>query len=340
MLGPVLPWPTPRPLPPEAVRAAAGVHLAAPVVAWEPLLGGYTPQAVLRLFLADGRQAVLKAASALSDPTGAVDWVAVLGREIRAYHSLPMLRHWQPVVSGTFDVGGWTVLLLEDLGGLQRVPPWTAQSIETAAAELARLHAATLGRVAPAGTVPDVDIPTFFGQFTARGRQLGDLPPAWDCEAGWKWLAEACRVGTHRMEAALAQVPRCVAHGDVRSDNLFLDGGDLRLIDWAESTWTSPARDSVYWALGVEIRGGGDARAVHARYLAHAPDVPPVAVHGAVARFTGYLLDRLQAGQTPGYLRPLRLALLAPALRWFSEATGLPLPPVPSPDEHSRAGRM
>lgn len=319
---------------PASLFAAASDKLGASVVAAEPVRGGYTPQRLCRLHLADSRTAILKAAPPnLAAPgiidwaTGIVDWSAILRQEVQAYEALRVLAPWQPAFLGAFEHIGWVALLLEDLAAATPLTRWTDATVEIVARDLAALHAAPRDGPPPSGLAPDTLMEPFFNQILARGRRLGCLPAAWDVAAGWAWLEQVCHVGAAAMAAGFDDVPMAVVHGDVRSDNMFLRAGRLLLIDWPAAHWDSVARESVYWALGVEAEGGEAAPLAHARYLAYAGQLPERAIFGALARQCGYFLDRLQAGTLGEALIAYFRSMLRPTIGWFTQALALPAPP-------------
>lgn len=327
---------------PSSVIARVGAILGAPVASVETLDGGYTPQLLCRLRLDDGRSAVLKAAWRSAEApgvvdwaSGRVDWAAVLRAEARAYRATPMLRPWQPEIFGDVEEAGWVALALEDLSGAARVTSWTDTALEIVARDLAAMHAATIDVSSPPELAGDPLMEPYFDQIQARGRYVGQLPATWATPDGWAWLDLACRAGREAMEDGFAGVPQCVIHADVRSDNLFIREGRIVLIDWPWAQWHSVARESAFWALGVEAEGGPPAPVAHARYLAHARPLPDRAIRGALARYAGYFTDRLQSAALSGSLNAYFLSMLAPATRWFAEALGLPAPPAdPSPIPH------
>jgi hypothetical protein len=72
---------------PEAVANRVGELLGSSVIDARTLSGGYTPQQLRLLTLADQRTAVLKAASP-QEPGASLDWTNVLRDEIRAYRGI------------------------------------------------------------------------------------------------------------------------------------------------------------------------------------------------------------------------------------------------------------
>ncbi|MCS6800352.1 MAG: phosphotransferase [Chloroflexota bacterium] len=318
----------PATLPAKLLEAAAHC-LGAPILAVEPLQGGYSAQSHRRLTLADGRRVVLKAAppAPVSGLPGRL-WSDLLGREIWVYQHVPETQEWRPRSYGAVAGDGWRGLLLEDLSSCRRVPPWSAAAIDAVAAALARLHAIPQ----PAGMPPDLigrlGPQRFWGDLRARGRASGHLPTGYTTSAWWAWFDRALPLA-ERAYARLATAPlrRAFNHNDVRSDNLFFCAERPIFLDWGQAIWDTPARDSVYWALGVERETGIPAPAVHERYLAHAPHPGADAVRGVLAFWVGYFVDKLQAGGVVTDNQRLRAEFLGPTVRWFAMAFDLPLPP-------------
>lgn len=325
---------------PALVTARAGAMLGAPVASVEMLDGGYTPQLLCRLTLADRRRAVLKAAARSADApgvvdwaSGRVDWASVLLIEARAYRALPMLRPWQPEIFGDVEESGWVALLMEDLSSADRVTAWADATLGIVARDLAAMHAATADTSPPPELTGDSLMELYFDQILSRGRRPGKLPASWGTRDGWAWIDLACKAGREAEETGFTDIPQCVVHGDVRSDNLFIRQGCMVLVDWPWAQWHSVARENVYWALGVEAEGGPLATMAHARYLAHARPIPERAIRGALTRQAAYFIDRLQSGTLPASLNAYFLSMLGPTTRWFAEALGLP-PPLAHPPLH------
>lgn len=111
----------------------------------EPVDGGYTPQRVSRLRIAGGETLVLKAAPPAS-VDARLDWPGELQREIELHVSHPELDRWRPALLASLASGGWRGLLMEDLGGSLRPPPWNDAAVGSVAAGLAAMHVASIGR--------------------------------------------------------------------------------------------------------------------------------------------------------------------------------------------------
>jgi hypothetical protein len=118
-----------------------------------------------------------------------------------------------------------------------------------------------------------------------------------------------------------------VTHGDVYDKNIFLVGGHLRLIDWANVGWTSPSRDVVSWALNAETWSGINAPSAYAIYEQHAGPQPDEQRRSALAVTTGYMAKRLgqEAAGTNKY--QYLLGRLGPAARWLAQELGATDPP-------------
>jgi hypothetical protein len=247
---------------------------------------------------------------------------------VAAYRDLPELQQWRPAFLGDIEAEGWIGLLLEDLSGTGRVPPWTPEAVATVAAGLGSLHRATAGGRRPRGmSGPEVWAP-YFTQLRGRGRTLGRLPFEAAGDEWWEWLEEACSAGDRALASYMSDsVPRCVIHCDVRSDNLFIRDGRMLLVDWSPPIWDSPAIDATYWALGVELEAGIEAEEAYATYRSHGLDPGAEGLRGAVAMLAGLLLDRLQGNSSPPHIAELQLQLLPHALRWLARELSLPAPP-------------
>lgn len=242
----------------DALLAEVDRLLDGEVDSVEPIGGGYTPQRLSRLHLAGGETLVLKAAPPAS-VDARLDWPAELEREVELHRSHPELDRWRPRPRAAVAGGGWRGLLMEDLGGSPRVPPWTGSAIQSVAVGLAAMHAAS-------------------------------------------------GPGVHPM-----------IHGDVRSDNLFLvPGRGLVLCDWAEAAPGSALEDAVYWAVGVELEGGGRADAAYARYAAVAGGSDELGRRAATAHLVRLNRRRLERSDEPIRVRQLRARELAVLERWLS----------------------
>jgi len=152
-----------------------------------------------------------------------------------------------------------------------------------------------------------------------RGLLMEDLgeslrPPPWTGAA-----VGSVAAGLAAMHESSIGAGHQIIHGDVRSDNLFLvPGRGLVLCDWAEATQGSALEDAVYWAVGVELEGGGQARDAFTRYTAVSGDAGEAAVHAAANKL--FLLNRQRLERTDERVRvrELRIRELAVLGRWLA----------------------
>lgn len=158
------------------------------------------------------------------------------------------------------------VIVLEDMAHWDNADHLAGLSLERARraiSELAGLHAWSTTRVAELQAFPSINTPV-----------THDLLPA-AFELGW---------GAYR-ERATASIPRAVArfaerftelapaaieslaerpmllHGDIRADNMFFSGDQLKVVDFQMSAWGGGALDIGYLAsqgLPTEVRSGND----------------------------------------------------------------------------------
>jgi aminoglycoside phosphotransferase (APT) family kinase protein len=122
----------------------------------------------------------------------------------------------------------------------------------------------------------------------------------------------AVAAGLAAMHAATAARGFPLVHNDVRSDNLFLcSEGSLRLVDWAEAGPGTGLEDAVYWAVGVQLEGGGSAAGVLATYAAAAGDGDPQRAGDVLTRLRRLNLRRMSDPRLPDRVRRLRRRELA-----------------------------
>jgi hypothetical protein len=313
---------------PRSLIDAAGRALRAPVRDTALSTAPFSVRPVLRLFLEDGRTAILKTGA----PTpAAVDppfrWADLVERELWIYERAGVAPTIRPQLLGAVEADGWRGLLLEDLTGSAVPPPWTPHAIDSCARALAILH-----HREPLVTLPvdwhGRDRPQpYFDRITARQRALGDLPTTCRGE-WWEWFEQSRPQLEAAYHALFGPGRKALVHNNVRSDNLFLRNGETILIDWDHAIIGTPAYDSVYWALGVEREGGGPASAAHARYEAIAGPVSADEVFGVLAFWTGYFVDHLQAAESRPVNQQLRVEYLRLVLRWLAEMSPLPAQPL------------
>lgn len=314
---------------PRAVRVSTEEALGAPVARAMRVWGGYSATPTFRLRLGDGRRAFFKAASPASTAFARV----AHAREERIYAELgDIIGAWAPAPLGSFARDEWRVLLLEDLGP-KTAPPWTAPMARRVARELGRFHASTV----------DQRLPNWILRPDAHPA-LGINPPAWSLTpdeidalaglAGGAAPAAAAWLGDH--VGALADASRGVAdqslrhgllHADVRSDNLRLVRGRLRLFDWPHVGVGPPEFDVVAFAQTVTVEGGPAPEETISAY-AEGLEVDPAALDASVAALAGYFARHAWLPDIPELprVRGFQRRQLTVTLRWAARRLALPEP--------------
>jgi hypothetical protein len=230
----------PKSFPKAELAAATG----ATPVRWENVRGsGYgTNTEKWTVELDDGRRVFVK----LALDELASGW---LRDEWRVYGSLSA--SFLPEVAGWHDTGGTTFLAIEDLADAHWPPPWLAGQVSLVLETLDEVHAAT----------PPPQLPA-----------LSDLRETLD---GWPTVAADpepfLSTGVCSREWLLAALPELarasaeceldgesLLHLDVRSDNLCIREGAVRLVDWNHACKGNPAIDGVAWAPSLRLEGGPD----------------------------------------------------------------------------------
>jgi hypothetical protein len=259
---------------------------------WEPVTGGYTPAARWRLDLG-GSGAFLKVAT---NPLTA----QMLRAELRAYELVT--GPFMPDFLGGDDNGDAPFILIEDLTAARWPPPWDAGLVDAVLDALACVHA----RRAPAGLLPPPP--------AAPGWQAVADDPASFLKLGLAtgpWLDLS--LDTLLAAEAACPVLDAMTHFDVRSDNICLSNGRVKLVDWAEGRPGNPRLDTGFWLPSLAWEGGPAPEAI-------LPDAPDVAawVAGYFAARAG-LPDIADATR----VRQIQRAQLAMALPWAVRALRL-----------------
>jgi thiamine kinase-like enzyme len=95
--------------------------------------------------------------------------------------------------------------------------------------------------------------------------QFADLLPA-----DGAWLGEAVPAAVPGLLRTMCQEPTCVAHADVRLDNVLFGDDAIALVDWQSVCTSAPEQDLAYFvtqSLPDEVRNADDWVAVYHRAL-------------------------------------------------------------------------
>lgn len=313
---------------PTVVRRAVEEIAGAPVTRGARIWGGYGPAPTFRLRLADGRGVFFKGVHGASNEFSR----RALTDEARVYRELgALISPWAPHLYGEIAVAGWQALLLEDLGP-KSAPPWTPALAREAARDFAAFHAHTLGRDLPgwlANFAADAASVTWelVEEETERFRLIAEMAHGQRAEAH-AWL-RAALPDLARVTSAVGAIPGPYAliHGDVRSDNLRLVNGRLRLFDWPFAQRGFAEFDLAEFAQSVTVDGGPEPEQMVAWYaerLAVREDALDASI-GWLAAFFAHFAWQPDIPELPR-LRRFQRQQLAVTLRWATRRLSLPAP--------------
>jgi hypothetical protein len=312
---------------PRAVKDEVARVLRSPVARAARVYGGYAPSATYRLVLRDGRRAFFKGVYGSHNEF----MHRALAGEERTYRGLgPLLGRWAPSFLGSFRVIDWHVVLLEDLGP-RTMPPWSASSARRAARSYAEFHASTYGLPLPRW-VPRREHHAFAGLWNALA-ESGELANtaglarrrAADAR---EWLDVALPILRERSERLIRlPPPQALLHFDTRSDNVRLQGSQLRIFDWPFACSGPHEIDAAAFAQATEAEGGPRVDRIMAWYAEVLPVREPH-LDAAVAGIAGYFADRAWRPAVPGLprLRSWQRRQLKATLGWAARRFALPEP--------------
>ena len=316
------PWPAV----PAAVRAETERILGARVTRALRVYGGYGPSATFRLTLADARRAFFKA----SYPTHeSVKWA--MPREARVYRELgERIAPWAPRFHGAFEIERWYVLVLEDLGP-GGSPRWTSSSARRAARAYAAFHASTHGDLLPRWLSRTQHHE--FGVYWASLARSGEIAGTAGLvgrrrEDAEEWLDVALPVlRAHEATLRALRPPFALLHFDTRSDNVRLQGDQLRIFDWPFASVGPHEFDLAAFAQSIAAEGGPLPELVAAQYAEVLP-LRDRAMDASIAGIAGYFADRSWRPPVQGLprLRSIQRRQLKASLGWAARRFGLPEP--------------
>ena len=241
---------------PGAVRARIARLAGAEVAAETSATSGFTPGFAAVLELGNGQQVFVKAVSAEQNPVSP----ELARREILVATALPA-EVPAPRLLWSDDDGSWVLLGFEAVHGQSPVQPWQPPDVRRVLAVLGELARARL--LAPHGLLPVTE--TMATDFQAW-RTIAASPVAARAQEAARHGERGAWVLAHvddlaRWEAgwAAAAAGTALVHGDLRADNVLLDGDRTWLVDWPRAAVGAPWLDLALMLPSVEMQGGGDA---------------------------------------------------------------------------------
>ncbi|HEY1644140.1 MAG TPA: aminoglycoside phosphotransferase family protein [Streptosporangiaceae bacterium] len=305
---------------PGWLRAEVAGRLGGRIASAVTQPGGFSPGAAVRLQLADGRRAFVKAVGAGLNP----DSPDIYRAEARFAAALPPDVP-APGYLGCVDSGGWVALLFEDVDGAMPAQPWRPAELDRVLAAMADLARTLTPAPVEAPTAAGVHSRSFRGFRMLAGLAAGaagDSPgpltglDRWtrehltalaDLEAGWEHAAAGATL----------------AHGDIRSDNILLASDRVVFVDWPWACRAAPWFDLVMMLPSIAMQGGPPPGQILAAHPA-AASADRGAVTAVLAAITGYMLYRSRQPPPPGLptVRAFQAAQGKVALAWLKERTG------------------
>ncbi|MBS4195163.1 phosphotransferase [Lederbergia citri] len=317
---------------PQELREQIVEIVGSPIRRATRVFGGYGPSATFRIFLEDGKTIFAKGAG-----KGSIsgNWDAIPNEEF-VYQNINAIQSISPSYFGSVSVDGWHLLLLEDLGGTKKVPPWSEKLGMQAVRDIASFH---LRGISEGTKVEILD-----GDGIADNwNTIKNNHDEWNCflelfqedrvEAE-SWLDSVIDVlMMAEKELLLRDQPWGLIHTDIRSDNLRFRNGNLVLFDWALVRRGPLMFDVGFFFPSVEGEGGPLAESLLSEYLKVMKDggisFPSYSAKCVAASTAGFFASRAGKPVIPPLprLRQVQRLQLGPALRWACSVLELPTPP-------------
>jgi hypothetical protein len=260
--------------------------------------GGYTPTSRWT-FRAGSASYFVKAATTAAT-------ARLLRREALAYQSLK--GSFMPALAGWEDDDLTPILIIEDLSEAHWPPPWRPADIDRVLQTIHEMHA-TLASLPPYAGIHSM-LGGNWASVAADPQpflRLGLATPAW-LEQALPLLLQA--------ERQCKTDGNCLAHWDLRSDNICLTAQGVKFVDWAEACLSNPDLDLGFFLPSLAYEGGPQPEAV----IGHRPEI--------AAWVAGFFAARagLPLITDAPRVRVVQLQQLQTALPWVSRALELPEP--------------
>jgi aminoglycoside phosphotransferase (APT) family kinase protein len=240
---------------PRPVRARIAELAGAEVIAETGTTSGFSPGFASLLELGDGREVFVKAVSTeqnLHSPDLARREIAVaaaLPDDVPA----PRLLWWD-------DDGTWVLLGFEALHGRPPALPWRPDDLVRVLAAVDHLATTTPRSPHSLQPVTRTMAANFTGwaQMAGEPRELLEQAAALAGEPGVWALDNLDQLVALESGWADAAAGDALVHGDLRADNVLLDGPTCWLVDWPHAAVGAPWLDLALMLPSVAMQGGGD----------------------------------------------------------------------------------
>jgi aminoglycoside phosphotransferase (APT) family kinase protein len=292
---------------PARLRAEAERLLGGRVTAAETQPGGFSPGVAARLQLSNGARAFVKAVGDINPESPDIHRAeAAITAALPAGTPAPRLL-------GFIDDDGWVILLLEDIAGRLPAAGWPPDELDRVLAAMTALSESLTPApiAAPPAATRYSDLGRGWRALLTSGTDHGwaarNLERCVALEAGWGDAVSG----------------DCLAHGDIRADNVLLTADRVIFVDWPWACLAPPWFDLVTMLPSLVLDGGPEPETVLAGHpLARRAD--PEAVTVVAAALAGFFLWKGGQPDPPGLptLRAFQRAQAEVALRWLQTRTG------------------
>jgi hypothetical protein len=294
---------------PPSVRGVAEGRLGSKVVRASNRRGGYSPSLAASCLLADGRSVFVKAVSSDQNPVAP----EFLRREARVVASLPSSAP-APRLLDVIDDGHWIVMVFEHATGSLPAMPWQPDQLQLV------LDATwALADVPAPPSLPSIE--DRYATMLNGWRNLAAdtaLDGALD-----EWSARHLdRLAELEPSWVEAFTGNDLVHGDVRSDNVLLDGPKVTFVDWPAACRGRVLFDIVAMLPSIALEGGGDPEAVLAAN--GRAGVDPDAVTTLAVAMAGFFVDQARRPDPPGLptVRAFQRAQADVCIAWLQSRLG------------------
>ena len=301
---------------PARLRAGIEQQLHGQVVAAVTQPGGFSPGVAARLRLADGRRAFIKAVDH-SNPESP----GIHRAEARIAAALPAGTPAARLL-GFIDADDWVILTFEDIDGRMPAQPWQPAEFDLVLAAMADLASSLTP--APISAPPASERYNCLGTGwqllagLAGTDDVSDLDP-------WVRANLGGLAGLEQGFAAAVDGP-CLAHGDIRADNVLLTCDRVVFVDWPWACLAQPWFDLVAMLPSVAMNAGPAPEAVLAAHpLTRGADSEAITAVIVALAGTWTYLGRLPAPPGLPTLRAFQRAQAEITLDWLrAREPGLP----------------
>ena len=233
---------------PDHLRRRVEVELGGEVAEAVVQEAGFSPGAPLRIRLASGARAFVKAAtSEINAQTVELYRAeAQIGQRLPALPEVPRLRTW-------FERPPWVVLIFDDVHGAPPAIPWRHD-------ELVRVLESIQGLATRLTPTPVSGLPSVTAKHAEDfngWRRLAQDPARLQVADGDGWLTEHLdRLNDLARPWSAAATGSTLLHADLRADQLLLTDEHVYVVDWAHACIGASFVDPLLLFPSIVLDGG------------------------------------------------------------------------------------